>query len=402
MSRISTGLVPNTTYQFQVNSQNYAGTASSWVSLGSTVTLAAVPPAPLMGGVFITSAAVTINTGTNPYWTQYAIQVSSASGAWTGYVASPTGGFSSTAVYNTTTTWTSSVWVTNLSTNVAFTYSVQAINQYNKPTAFSTSVTSATLAAVPISFVVGNVYTSSMTVNWQSNGNSTYTVYEVSYSTDNFAANFSTASWLSSNLTALTTSLVTLSANTTYYARVRAYNINNIPTAFALMTATSTLANLPVLSSVQTSTWSINVNWTANGNSAGTLYTAKNITTNNSLTSSNTYWLDTTSLSPNTTYQYEVQAINNNSISTAWVIYNSTSTLAVTPPAPSLVNVSSTGISIAINTDANPYYTNYAIQISSWGGMDRLCKHERCACRRGRLRHYHNMDSVKVDKRVDA
>ena len=184
---ISTGLVPNTTYQFQVNSQNYAGTASSWVSLGSTVTLAAVPPAPLMGGVFITSAAVTINTGTNPYWTQYAIQVSSASGAWTGYVASPTGGFSSTAVYNTTTTWTSSVWVTNLSTNVAFTYSVQAINQYNKPTAFSTSVTSATLAAVPISFVVGNVYTSSMTVNWQSNGNSTYTVYEVSYSTDNFA-----------------------------------------------------------------------------------------------------------------------------------------------------------------------------------------------------------------------
>ena len=134
------------------------------------------------------------------------------------------------------------------------------------------------------------------------------------------------------------------------------------------MTATSTLANLPVLSSVQTSTWSINVNWTANGNSAGTLYTAKNITTNNSLTSSNTYWLDTTSLSPNTTYQYEVQAINNNSISTAWVIYNSTSTLAVTPPAPSLVNVSSTGISIAINTDANPYYTNYAIQISSWGG----------------------------------
>ena len=107
---ISTGLIPNTTYQFQVNSQNYSGIASSWVSLGSTVTLAAVPPALTMGNVYITSATVTINPGTNPYWTQYAIQVSSnVGGIWTGYVASPTGGFSSTAVYNTTTTWTNSV-----------------------------------------------------------------------------------------------------------------------------------------------------------------------------------------------------------------------------------------------------------------------------------------------------
>ena len=69
--------------------------------------------------------------------------------------------------------------VTNLSTNVALTYSVQAINQYNKPTAFSTSVTSATLAAVPVSFVVGNVYTSSMTVNWQSNGTGNYCIRSI-------------------------------------------------------------------------------------------------------------------------------------------------------------------------------------------------------------------------------
>ncbi|MCS7184698.1 MAG: fibronectin type III domain-containing protein, partial [bacterium] len=106
------------------------------------------------------------------------------------------------------------------------------------------AITRYTLANEPVGLSVVSIYFSSVSIIWGSNGNFVDTFYEISYSTDNFATNFSTIAY--SSYTVLTSTLTGLVEETTYYIRVRARNFDNIHTQFSNVVAAFTKDSPPI------------------------------------------------------------------------------------------------------------------------------------------------------------
>src|SRR5258706_2449447 len=88
----------------------------------------------------------------------------------------------------------------------------------------SNSATTYTFASIPTKASISGVTNTQLTLSWLANQNPSGTRFEVSESTDNFVANFSTPIAISANFTATTTTFINLSAATTYYLRIRAGN----------------------------------------------------------------------------------------------------------------------------------------------------------------------------------
>jgi len=367
-----TGLTPNTTYTYEVLATNNNGVNTTYTPLGSTVTLAAVPPAPSITSVGYSSETISINVGANPYPTQYAISISSNSGLWSVFLSTVAGVFSPTAVYFTTDTWSSpssNIPVINLSTNTLYTYSVSAENMVNETTAFGNSASSATLALNAITFSIQTVMISSVTLTWTSDNPGT-TRFEVYDSTDNFATNFSTPVPLSKNLTDTTTTVMLLTPDTTYSFRIRPFNQDGVPASYSSILTTTTYAATPFYNQFTINTTSITVKWNGNGNPSDTVYVSSNITLSSSVITTVTFWNDT-GLTPNTTYQYQLYAAGKNGTNTT-PISTTVVTAAAVPDPPALDNVQISSICITISTGPNnPYYTQYALQISSAGGWSR-------------------------------
>jgi len=108
----------------------------------------------------------------------------------------------------------------------------------------------------------------SVNVCWFANNNSEFTEYEISISTDNFVLNFSTPVSLTTSLSALCSSL---SADTTYWFRIRAFNGDNIPAEFSSIVSTKTLDLTPpssihdLFASTGPTEGMIVLNWTSPG-----------------------------------------------------------------------------------------------------------------------------------------
>jgi len=221
------GLIPGVTYYLRIRAENGAvagaGIETAFSTTNSTVTLNSLPPTGLMGTALGTSSIT---------WTWNA---SVGAGAYNMYQAT------STATLVTPTPSTNFV-NTGLSTNTAHGRVVTAVVN-GAESGLSASATAYTLASAPGSAVPSTIAGSSFTITWSDNGNPGYTRYEVSLSTDNFAANFATPAAFGA-LMATTADLVNLNPVTTYYVRVRAENNETIPilTAFSPTTTTVTLS----------------------------------------------------------------------------------------------------------------------------------------------------------------
>ena len=218
-------LTPATTYYFKVGSINWDN-VRNYANVISTVTLNTPTPVGLAGT---------------------AVGVSSISWAWGGitgasaytlYMATSP----STAVY---TGLANSFIEMNLSTNTAYGRVVSAtVNGVMSP--LSAAVTTYTLAATPGQPQFSNVFYTSFTVTWATNGNPGYTPYEVSESTDiTFATDVSTPIAFTDGFLTNTTTFVSLTPSTTYYIRVRAQNGDLFASAFSASGSTRTL-NVPV------------------------------------------------------------------------------------------------------------------------------------------------------------
>lgn len=97
-----------------------------------------------------------------------------------------------------------------------------------------------TLAAPPTNLKIDGTTPVSISADWSQNNNSTTTFYQVTYSTDNFVSNVSTAIPFSALYNGSTVTITGLLTSTTYWLRVAAENIYGQQTSFSNVVATIT------------------------------------------------------------------------------------------------------------------------------------------------------------------
>ena len=143
-----------------------------------------------------------------------------------------------------------------------------------------------------------------------------------------------------------------LDANTVYYFRACASNSKG-PDYGDDKTFT-TKANRPGAAAFSNVTKiNIQANWSANGNPSGTQYYCENTTKGtNSAWITNLYW-NSTGLSANTTYHFQVKAKNKDGVGTSWIDLGSQKTeISDTTPPPAPIISSST------QPDEDKWYSN--------------------------------------------
>ncbi|HXT00194.1 MAG TPA: hypothetical protein VN915_05935, partial [Elusimicrobiota bacterium] len=209
-----------------------------------------------------------------------------------------------------------------LTPNTTYFRFVTAFSEWGD-SARSNSVSTHTLAAVPAPAAspFSGLGTTDLTLTWTagSPSNPSYTVYELDASTSSvFAAPVSTGF-----TTSISSSPSSLSPNTTYFYRVRAVNLDGVPTSYTATEATATLAAVPAGAAVGPMFITSGVfTWSAGGNPPDTQYLAQ-VSSDNffSLTDSSATLMTSATfftLSPGTQYFLRVEAINRNSVASAF------------------------------------------------------------------------------------
>ena len=193
------------------------------------------------------------------------------------------------------------------------------------------------------------------------NQNPAGTRFEVSRSTDNFAAHFSTPIAFSDNFTANTTDFTGLSSGTTYYVRIRAINGDSLfTTPFSVVNSTRTQgAGAPDgFSGTALGVSSVSWNWnTVSGAGSYNLYMASSPAT---LVQSGIAGppYEETGLSTNTAYGRVVTAMIG-PIETGLSNSATTYTLAAIPSGSALAGVFTTSVAFQWNANDNPTGTQY-------------------------------------------
>lgn len=380
-----TGLNPGTTYYFAVIAKDESGNSSLWSILGANAKSSAPaadlplsPPSNL--NIFGGDAAISSITirWTNPPAPLYVDDRAS----YRLYVASSE--FAS--VIDSWVTLSSEVahpltqaTTSQLAPNTTYFFRISAVDKgdrgsglYSIPleSALSAIFSTATLARAP-GFSGFVMFNSSATLNILPNNNPDGTLYQIQSSTDGFNSVVS-----STQGAALTLTLFGLQANTTYQLGIVALNFNNLLSSRTIVTATSTLANVPGQNSFIAEAIgfsSITVQWTANGNqlTPPTSYQVQ-VSTDIGFSifdSSITFNLQSTifNLQSNTSYYFRVSAFHRGGGQSDFNATATTSTLAEPPDFAAFVSSEVALSSMTIRWDAktNPPTVKYRIESSS-------------------------------------
>jgi hypothetical protein len=214
------------------------------------------------------------------------------------------------APHATATSLATGATETALTPNTTYTRFVTAYTDWGDSLP-SGAVSTHTLAAEPTAPAFSGLAAAALTFGWSAGANPSYTVYELNASTSAaFAAPVSTTF-----AATVSSSPANLSPNTTYYFRVRAVNLDGVPTAYLATQATATWASVPaspVAGPIHITSGAFT--WSAGSNPPDTLYTAQ-VSSDNffSLTdSSDTLATSATffTLTPGTQYFLRVRAVN--------------------------------------------------------------------------------------------
>jgi len=208
-----------TTYYFKLRAYNNEDIPTEFTNIISTLTLPyPIPDLPIISEIY--SKAISTNAinwswiynGTNPV---------------EGFnLISSTGGY----IIKELSSSTSFYIQTNLLPNTSSTIQVQAYYLIkNSTSAFKTIYT---LSNPPIGSKIDKVYQTSATINWNENGNSPLTLYEIYISTDDI--NFKLYSSTITN----TLEITDLNENTTYYWKIRSVNNDGIASNYDLTIST--------------------------------------------------------------------------------------------------------------------------------------------------------------------
>ncbi|TBR16874.1 hypothetical protein EPO15_18215, partial [bacterium] len=368
-----TALTPNTLYSFKAKARNAVGRETAETASVSTYTLAAVPSTatPVYLGTFTSSVTLQWTNNGNPGPTEYRLRRSTSAGL-NGAADAETAWFTGTS--------TSAV---GLPANSTFYFSVRARNGYGLETAALSLGSTVTAAALPASAAstFSAVAKDAAVVAWGANGNSAGTLYELQASSNGFADNVT----VSTRPEGTPSAPVSLTPNTTWSFQVRTVSRAGVPTAYASLGSTVTLAAAPAVvaaSFTAVGDTTLTVSWSGNGNPVTvTTYTVaattgasypNNGASNVTLTTSPAGAVPTATLSPltsNTTFNLFVQAFNHAGSSTPWVLVGTTVTAPSVPlttgPAFAVVDASS----LTVRFDANGNATDTAFEVTATTGL---------------------------------
>ncbi|MBI4656806.1 MAG: fibronectin type III domain-containing protein, partial [Elusimicrobia bacterium] len=223
-----------------------------------------------------------------------------------------------------------------------------------------------------------NVGINAIQFNWTDTNNPSGTRYRVLTSTVDNPSTFPAGAVVTSSYTYnLYVSSSGLKANTTYYFQVAAVNNNDVPTSYTSSKGTSTLVEFaPVFNNfTNISANAIQFNWTDINNPAGTLYRVLASTVDNPatfpqgavVTSSYTYnlYLSSSGLNANTTYYFQVAAVNHNNVPTSYTGVQSTSTFAIMPTDVNFTGITANAIQFNWTDTNNPSGTLYRVLTST-------------------------------------
>lgn len=135
--------------------------------------------------------------------------------------------------------------VVNLEPNTTYYFVVESANVHSVRSERSVQASTSTLAARPGTAAepFTGVFATSVTVNWLANGNPAYTEYNVQASTASdftgtlYGPSVGPTGWL----VGTSTTVISLTVDTTYYFRVRARNLDLAETGFETLGSTRTL-----------------------------------------------------------------------------------------------------------------------------------------------------------------
>ena len=369
LNYVFTGLLVNATYYAHVRAIGVGGNPSSYAGAVSTVTWALAPdvPAAPFTGVSMSGIVFSWGAGGNPGRTRYTAEISLNNFA--------------TLLASSSTLSTGAAFA-GLTPNTIYQVRAKALNFLGVESPYSAPIRSTTtLAAAPLNaeqpFTA--VSASTFTLTWGDGGNPGGTSYAIEISSTAFAPGTDV---FSAATLALSQTFSGLLANTTYHARVKAVNMDAIPSGYAASVTAVTLPLSPALASPPFSgvtSAGLTLAWAANGNPQGTTYVAE-LSRDNFVTvslSSTTPNIPAvfTGLAPNTTYTARVKAVNfagNSGAYSSPVV--STATLAVPPESavPPFI-LTDSGLTALWLSGGNPPGTQYEAEVSTRAGFETMC-----------------------------
>ena len=238
------------------------------------------------------------------------------------------------------------------------------------PLAFATTVH--TLPVVPLSPAVSSTTADSLFVSWNTNLNGKGTIYEVSQSTDDFTTSFSTPYPVNFGITTNTVSISPLALDTTFYFRVRAFNLANTPSSFSATVSTQTRSKVNNLRSDGTFRTPTKIRWLWNPVSGAINYKVYLATAANPpLTTTSAVFFDDSpgiGLSTNTQRAVQVSVVTGageGPLSPAVTAYTS----AAVPQLgnPPFIEVTTGSFRGSWTANGNPPATTYQLSASSDG-----------------------------------
>lgn len=363
-----TGLQPDTTYFFFVQSNGVAA-MSAFSAYAATPTAPAYLSTGAFASVFFTSVSVNWYGNGNPLaFTTYTITASTDPAFGVG---------ASSVTLSTVPAAGPSATLTGLFANTTYYVEIRALGINGSSTPFATIGATTTPVAPPLVLSPSLVFSSptAIVAAWGANANPlAITSYVVVASTaSDFNAFASSVVFSTSPAAGPSAAFTGLSANTTYYVGARGLGVNGSSSAFVVLGATSTAAVPPVAAAFTGVTvGQIQANWTS-ADPAGTRYQLQASTSpvfGGTVTSSFTYNLfaSTAGLLPNTTYSFQVLALNNDGVATAFVPLGSTSTLANAPltAVATFTAVYTSSVSLQWLANGNPLgFTTYTVVAST-------------------------------------
>lgn len=336
LTKSITGLTPNTNYYFRVRAVDAIGTSAN----SNTITTKTSTTAP-------TSSAATTLTATSfsANWisktgaTEYFIDVATDN-SFTSILSS----YNNVSVGNVTTSS-----ITGLSGNTTYYYRVRASN--GSQSVSSTFQSALTLPASPTSSAASSITSTGFTANWTppTQGAATFS-YTVEYGavSDLSSGTTTVPTIVSSNLSQAISSLT---ANTTYYYRVKAVNATGVGSWSAIQSVLTSPATPTATAANNLAATSISANWSVVTGATGyyidvatdNAFTSMVSGFNNQSVGNVTYSIS--GLSGNTTYYYRVRATNGTPSANSNVI------TALTVPANPTVSAASevTGTTLTAN-----------------------------------------------------